>query len=107
MDEVDPFLTSSRNIDFHLQCMFPSYSKEDPPPSCQVKQMPVTVLHQIFSVASAMVDPTLKHTNFIQNLSPNPKEGISINGFAENHLVGMIDKIENKEIYKFIRRYDT
>ena len=56
MGEIDPRLNASSNIDFRLQRMLASYSKEDPPPN-RVKPVPVQVIRRIFAVASTMVDP--------------------------------------------------
>ena len=56
MGELDPRLNTSGNLDFRLQRMLSSYSKEDPPPN-RVKPVPISVIRRIFAVASTMVDP--------------------------------------------------
>ena len=56
LGEIDPRLNKSGTIDFRLQRMLASYTKEDPPPN-RVKPVPVQVLRRIFAVAATMTDP--------------------------------------------------
>ncbi len=55
LGKIDPRLNTSGTIDFRLQRMLASYSKEDPPPN-RVKPVPVQVLRRIFVVAATMTD---------------------------------------------------
>ena len=52
----DPRLDRNNKVDFRLQRMLSTYSKQDPPPN-RVKPVPIAVIRRIFAVANTCIDP--------------------------------------------------
>ena len=61
MGRSDPRLTINGDIDFRIQRMLKSYSRENPPPH-RVKPVPIQVLQRIVAVAQASNDQFLQAT---------------------------------------------